>query len=199
MRLLVCFFLSLFFYLPVFSLTDTLPPEAELLESLARYYEQKTQAELAEFQETEKGEWLKYLPSVGVTYTFDNKPRPTASLSTSTLYNAKKSKQARAAKRKAIIQINALAHQQDRLRLRQLLDQYRMEQEALVFQEEILEIDRQLFEIEEAKYRKNQIPPSEFLKIKRGYLVKVFEVGEGRKKLGFLEIELLVVARFLEL
>ena len=176
-------------------LLDTLPPDSLLFQSLATYYHQKTQAELAEFQETEKGEWLKYLPSVGITYTFDNKPRPIATLSTSTLYNAKKSKQARAAKRKAIIQINALAHQQDRLRLQQLLNQYRLEKEALEFQAEILEIDKQLFAIEEAKYEKNQIPPSEFLKIKRGYMVKAFEITEKQRLQEINRGEIIVLAK----
>ena len=79
--------------------------------------------------------------------------------------------------------------------MQQLLNQYRLEKEALEFQEEILEIDKQLFAIEEAKYEKNQIPPSEFLKIKRGYLVKVFELGEGRRELDFKKNEILIIAR----
>lgn len=195
MKLLYLSFLINCLVLPVFGMIDTLPSEAELYESLATYYEQKTQAELTEFEETTKGEWLKYLPSVGITYTLDNKPRPAASLNTGVIYQAKKSKQLRAAKRKAIVQVNRLAHQEDRIRLRQLLDQYRMEQEALVFQEEIFEIDRQLFLIEEAKYEKNQIPPSEFLKIKRGYLVKEFEIRE-KQRLQVIKIgEVFVLAK----
>ena len=197
MKLLYLSFLLSCLVLPVFGITDTLPSEAKLYESLATYYEQKTQAELTEFEETTKGEWLKFLPSVGITYTLDNKPRPSASLNTGVIYQAKKNKQLRAAKRKAIVQVNELAHQEDRIRLQQLLDQYYMEQEALVFQEEIFEIDRQLYLIEEAKYEKNQIPPSEFLKIKRGYLVKVFEVGEGRKELRIELGEILILAKMI--
>ena len=198
MKLLYLVFLCLFLVTSVFGITDTLPSEAELYKSLATYYEQKTQAELIEFEETTKGEWLKYLPSVGITYTLDNQPRPAASLNTGIIYQAKKSKQRRASKRKAIVQVNRLAHQEDRIRLRQLLDQYRMEQEALVFQEDIFEIDRQLFLIEEAKYEKNQIPPSEFLKIKRGYLVKGFELGEGRRKLSIQKGNALVLAKMID-
>jgi len=175
---------------------DTIPSDSLLFQSLATYYEQKTAAELTEFQETKKGEWLKYLPNLGVSYTFDNKPRPSASISSSTIYNAKKNKQARAAKRKAIIQVNQLAHQQDKIRLRQLLSQYQLEVEALVFQAAIFEIDSTLFAIEEAKYQALEIPPSEFLKIKRAYLVKGFGLREGRKELALLEAGILVAARW---
>ena len=176
---------------------DTLPPDAALYQSLEKYYEQKTAAELTEFQENQKGEWLKYLPNLGVSYTFDNKPRPSASISSSTIYNAKKNKQQRAAKRKAIEQVNQLAHQQDKIRLRQLLNQYELEVAAIAFQVEIFEIDKTLFEIEEAKYNALEIAPSEFLKIKRAYLIKGFEVREGRKELALLEDEILVACRCL--
>jgi len=195
MKLLYLSFLINCLVSPVFGITDTLPSKAELFESLATYYEQKTQAELTEFEETTKGEWLKYLPSVGITYTLDNQPRPAASLNTGVIYQAKKNKQRRTSKRKAIVQVNELAHQEDRIRLRQLLEQYRMEQEALVFQEEIFEIDRQLFLIEEAKYEQNQIPPSEFLKIKRRYMVKEFEIREKQQLQGIKIGEVLVLAK----
>ena len=176
---------------------DTLPPDAILYQSLEKYYEQKTAAELTEFQENQKGEWLKYLPNLGVSYTFDNKPRPSASISSSTIYNAKKNKQQRAAKRKAIEQVNLLAYQQDRIRLRQLLNQYQLEVAAMAFQVEIFEIDKTLFEIEEAKYNDLEIPPSEFLKIKRAYLVKEFDLEEERKELALLEDAILVAARWM--
>ena len=43
---------------------------------------------------------------------------------------------------------------------------------------QIIEIDKQLFEMEEAKYERNEIPPSEFLKIKRGVFGEKVS-GEG--------------------
>ena len=175
--------------------SDSLPSQKKLFQSLHTYYEQKTAAEVAEFQETEKGEWLKYLPNLGVTYTFDNKPRPAASISSSTIYSAKKSKQARAAKRKSIKQVNQLAHYQDKIKLQQLLNQHQLEIEALTFQTEIFEIDQILFEIEEAKYKNLEKPPSEYLKIKRAYLVKGFELREQRNRLSILLGEILVIAR----
>lgn len=195
-RIVTIIFSSLLFIGSLFARTDTLPPDAALYESLARYYEQKIAAELSEFQETEKGEWLKYLPNIGVTYTFDNKPRPSASISSSTIYNAKKSKQARAAKRKSIEQVNQLAYHQDKIKLQQLLNQYELETESVVFQAEIFEIDKTLFELEEVKYKNLEIPPSEFLKIKRAYLVKGFELKETQKELQLLVAHILVASKW---
>lgn len=195
-NIVTAIFSLLLFTLHLSARTDSLPATTTLYESLATYYEQKTVAELAEFQETRKGEWLKYLPNLGVSYTFDNKPRPSASISSSTIYNAKKNKQAKAAKRKAIVQVNQLAHQQDKIRLRQLLNQYELEVAAIAFQAEIFEIDKTLFEIEEAKYNALEIPPSAFLKIKRAYLLKKFKLGEGRGVLENRKGEVLVVAKF---
>ena len=69
---------------------DTLPPKEALFASIDSFYAIQTQAELLEYQESRKGEWLKFLPSVGITYTLDGQPRPSIGYSTNIIYSAKK-------------------------------------------------------------------------------------------------------------
>ena len=51
------------------STIDTLPQNDSLLLSLQHYHEQQLQAQLSEFQTSEKGKWLKYIPSLGIGYS----------------------------------------------------------------------------------------------------------------------------------
>ncbi len=67
--------------------TDTLPEKSVLLNAIDSFYQVQTTAQLLEYQSSKKGEWLKYLPTVGMTYTLDGKPRPTISLSSTLLYS----------------------------------------------------------------------------------------------------------------
>ena len=89
--------------------TDSLPPLEMLFHSIDSFYLLKTETELAEFQISKKGEWLKYVPSVGLTYTLDGRPRPAISFSSSVIYRARKDRQTVAAKRRSIIGKNLLA------------------------------------------------------------------------------------------
>ena len=66
------------------------------------------ETELAEFQISKKGEWLKYVPTLGLTYTLDGRPRPAISFSSSVIYRARKDRQTIASKRRSIIGKNRL-------------------------------------------------------------------------------------------
>ena len=80
--LLLCAFFAL----------DSLPPESELMAALESFYQQELEADLMEFQSKQKMKWLKYLPTVGVTYTLEGKPRPAISWSSNLLYSSQKEK-----------------------------------------------------------------------------------------------------------
>ena len=60
---------------------DSLPSETQLLSALEFYYQRQLESELSEFDTPQKMKWLKYLPTLGITYTLDGKPRPAISWS----------------------------------------------------------------------------------------------------------------------
>ena len=174
---------------------DTLPPVEQLYSCLESYHQSLLESELAEYQETTKGEWLKYIPSVGVTYTINNKPRPSVSFSTSTIYQARKNKQLRAAKRNAIQQASNLELQVAKSKLLSLVADYENASSRLDLAYRIHEIDRQLFEMDQAKYEQLEKAPSEWLKIQRAFLLKGYALGELERELGVLKNQVMQLAK----
>lgn len=77
--------------------TDSLPPINDLLHSLEIYYQKQTQAQLTEYQISEKGKWLKYISNVSMGYNLGTSPegnlknilRPAISFNTNTLYQVR--------------------------------------------------------------------------------------------------------------
>jgi len=162
------FLLLAFLQLP----TDSLPAREVLYQSIDRFYGQQTRAELLEYQESTRGDWLKYLPTLGITYTVEGAPRPMISYSTTVLYAAKKDGQRRAAKRQSIIETNRLAAERAKLQVGELLAEYELLLQELAVRRQIVAIDRQLFAIQAAQYEELEIAPSDFLKAKRTYLLQ---------------------------
>ena len=169
-----------------------------LFASIQNYYQQVAHAELLEFQESTKGEWLKYIPNVGMTYTVAGQPRPSVSFSTSVIYQAKKGKQLRAAKIRSIESSTVLLIQQEQRKLLQLIAQYEQELRSLAVATEIQEIETAIFEIQETKFRNRELTPLEYLPLKRNYLQKQYELTEKRKRLDLLIGEILFLGRWVE-
>ena len=176
--------------------SDTLPPVEQLFASIQNYYQQVAHAELLEFQESTKGEWLKYIPNVGMTYTVAGQPRPSVSFSTSVIYQAKKGKQLRAAKIRSIESSTLLLIQQEQRKLLQLIAQYEQELRSLAVATEIQAIETAIFEIQETKFRNRELTPLEYLPLKRNYLLKGYELGEKRKGIDRLVGEILGVGKW---
>lgn len=174
--------------------SDTLPPTNQLLASIDSFYQVKTEAELLEYQTSKKGEWLKYLPTVGIQYTMEGKPRPTLSFSSSILYRAKKDKQSLEAKRRAIIEQNRLEAQKAKESLQQMLDEYNILWQELQTRKELIEIDSLLFQIDQKQYENLEMAPSEFLKAKKSYLQHVQAFRKHRNELFLLRRKILTVA-----
>ena len=150
---------------------DSLPEQRVLLTAIDSFYQLQTENLLLEYQETKKGEWLKYLPTIGLSYTIDGRPRPTASWSSTLLYRARKENTLRAAKRKAIVQCQARAGETAKLKLQDLLLDYNLLLANLEEEKEMLFIEEQLFSIYQMQYDSLEMAPSDFL-IKRKQLLE---------------------------
>ena len=70
--------------------------------------------------------------------------------------------------------------------------------ESITFQKSILEIDRELFVIQSSKYAEAQLKPSEFLQLKRTFLLKEHRVLEMEQELARMEKQILGLAKWKE-
>ncbi len=169
-----------------------LPPLGELYTSIDSFYAAETHANLLEFQEGRKGEWLKYVPDIGLTYTVAGDPRPSVSFNTGILYQAKRDKQRNAARRHSIEEKGALQAARARGKVARLYADFLLRREQLAARRELLAIDEQLFRMEEDRYRQEEISPGDFLNAKRDWLVKQQGVEDLEMELELLRQEILV-------
>ena len=195
-NLLFTLLLSVIFNINLSAQSDTLPPLEKLYESIQIYYQQQANAQLLEYQASTKGEWLKYVPNVGMTYTVAGQPRPAVSFSTGIIYTARKDKQLRAAKVKSIEAATLLLIQQEQRKLLQLVGNYEQELRGLELAIEIQEIEEEIYRIQEAKFYLRELTPLQYLPLKRNYLQKQYELAEKRKGVEVLVGEILVLGRW---
>ena len=156
------------------------------------FYAAEVHANLLEYQENRKGEWLKYVPNVSLTYTIAGDPRPSVSFNTGILYQAKRDKQRNAARRRSIEEKGALQAARARRRVARLYADFLLRREQLAARRELLAIDEQLFRMEEGRYEREEISPRDFLKAKRGWLLKQQEARGLELELEVLRQEILV-------
>jgi len=174
---------------------DTLPPEAELYAALDARYAALLDAELAELRLSNKGSWLRYLPSIGITYTVTGEPRPMIAYSTNTLYLSLRDRQRREAKQHSLQQANRLARDRARQQLAGLLHRYRLLQQELALLENLQAIDAQLYELAFHAYETAQTPPSQFLPQKRAFLNKQLQLFRKRMELEGVAMEVWEMVR----
>lgn len=139
-------------------------------------------ADLAALEYSTKGEWLKYLPNLGVTYTVAGEPRPAISTSTSVLYQARRDKKTRVAARDAARQRNAIELDQELAQLRRLWIRYQAAARRSRVQDDIAIIDKELFKLYEKQYANKEILPEEFLLKKKGFLIQELHREEESQK-----------------
>ena len=169
-----------------------LPPLGDLYAAIDSFYAAEVHADLLEFREDRKGEWLKYVPDVGLTYTVAGDPRPSVGFNTGILYQAKRDRQRNAARRRSIEEKGALQAARARGRVARLYADFLLRREQLAARRELLAIDEQLFRMEEDRYRQEEISPGDFLNAKREWLVKQQGMDDLEMELELLRQEILV-------
>ncbi|PHN00781.1 hypothetical protein CRP01_40465 [Flavilitoribacter nigricans DSM 23189 = NBRC 102662] len=155
-------------------------------QSIDSFHAQQTHSQLLEFKDSKKGEWLKFLPNLGITYALDGQPRPSISLSSGILYQTQKAKQQRASKREQIIQMQQQSAEIAKNQLADLLLQYQQLHNEYRTQQELFAIETDLFRIKEDEYQRQELAPSDFLQAKRTYLLQQQAVEQKEHQLGRL-------------
>ena len=190
-------FISLFFFVSPIRGQSELPLESKLFAALDTFYQAQTAAELAEYQSTNEKKWLKYLPTVGLSYTFDNKPRPTVSWSSNLIYTSFQNKETKQAKQLSIIKKNEIKHQKDRLKLHALIQKYHALEEDIQFLKLLFEYDTQLYEVKKDQADHLEITPSELLKATQAYQKKAYEIFKAKRTLEEVVWEILLLAHYI--
>jgi hypothetical protein len=121
------------------------------------------EADLTELEYSQKGEWIKYLPNIGVTYTVAGQPRPAVSTSTNVFYQAKRDRKEREAAKSAAIKRSQLQIDTELATLNRRWNRYQVARQRLDAYNAVAEIDRDLFKLFQQQYDANEILPEVFL------------------------------------
>jgi hypothetical protein len=191
-----------------FHFIDTLPPTDQLHQSLDTFLDRQFEAQLAEFDESKKGNWLYYLPSVGIGYTpiargsddgsltFNNEPRPTISFSLSQVLTARRRQRDIRAKRESIAANAVLEREKAHRELDRLLHRHALLLLELETMRRVLEIDRQLFVLIQSDYDAARISPQQFLPKQKAMLEAELAVQRKGMEVAGVEVEILNFAHF---
>ncbi len=178
--------------------SDTLPPLATLHASIDTFHAHAAHSSLLELQESRRGNWLKYLPALGLAYTPTGAPRPGLSYSTAVIYQAKKDKQTRATKRLSILEQAQVAARRDKEALFPYLERHLSLRRELAAALQLLELDRELLSYWQQELAAKNIGPVEFLGKRKDFLEKEAGIERLRDRLRELEAEVLAKAHFFE-
>ncbi|MFK7936941.1 MAG: hypothetical protein AB8G22_25730 [Saprospiraceae bacterium] len=189
---------------PPSTVLDSLPPTDSLFTSLQNYHDQQLQAQLAEFQISERGKWLKYIPSLGIGYSLGtdeagnlkNVLRPSISYNTNVIYRVRQDQELRRAKMESIQRTATLQYENEKRQLEGLLRRYHHAESELEFMEQLHQIDTELYEIATVQFHAAEIAPSVYLPKKKTFLEKTFRLLQQRQLVEQLQIEIRIAAKW---
>jgi hypothetical protein len=142
------------------STADTLPPQHILEASIDAFYAQKAQVETTEYKITTKFDWMKWLPSVGIGYALDGKPRPVANYSIDRFYTNAKTKETNKLKIETLQRTAILEAQKLKFEVRILLKKYALMATEITFMQQNLTLEDDIFTIETDKYNRHELRPA---------------------------------------
>lgn len=187
----------------------SLPHDTSLIKSLRNYYDQLKLANVQEYKYQTKNRFLNYLPSIGLEND-NGTVRPTVGYSFGTVVRVIGDEQKR---KQSIISIESktdLDFVKEYNLLKSLLikltvkiENYYHEKTLINDHLELLENDRQLFAIQEDKYKNTEIDVSQFLTAKNtlltkelNYKTKVHNTKKMLSEIKELQAEILQTAKF---
>lgn len=188
------------------SQTAELPSADSLHAALDTFLGRQLDAQLAEFDASKKGNWLYYLPSVGISYApiartgpdgnlvFNSEPRPTLSFSLGQVLTARRRQRDVRAKRESLLANATLEREKAHRELDRLLQRHALLLLELETMRRALDIDRQMFVLIQADYDGAKISPQQFLPKQKALLEAELGVQRKEMEVGNLEGEILVFA-----
>jgi hypothetical protein len=160
------------------------------------------EADLTTLQESKKGAWLKYLPTVsaGLAPAFrqsqdgslNSSLAPTLSigLNSSLIYQAHRDKQQRAATRESIIKRSQLQEDLELAKLHRLQRRLQIETDKLNLHDGVADIDRQLYTLYKKQYDNHDITPEEYLLKRKAFLLQELRNQDQITRIEALQYEI---------
>lgn len=189
------YFLGLFLIISIFSYgqtkidTATFIPGIENLKSdLKKYYDDKTAAEILEYNYSVKNRWLRFIPTIGFTVV---PLSPILALNTTGLVQYAEHSAQKKAKIMNIERINSLQFEKECISLSyQYLD---LKSKIVVynFKVENFALQTSMFEITKKGYNNNEIPPSEYLNRQIEYNNLISDLKSMEMELNSLKYKIL--------
>lgn len=175
-----------------------LPLVSDLERSLQAFYEDERDAHLIAFDSGTKNNWADLIPSVGVTYTLSNDPRPTISWSPISILNRKDAKRKESLTREALLRSYEVIISDRLYKLRQLVHDYFIDLDELKIKEETLHLDERLYDIEEERYAQNLMKPSEHLREQKRIMLARSIVSSYKQELHKKRSEVIYTAKWVD-
>ena len=186
--------LTIFLLLFNITNTDTIPSTPQLQHSLETYYLQKTQAEIEEYRDKKRWSWLKFVPSIGINTDFGI--RPNLQFSFANMYGLLNDQNKKELKIKSLIKRNELAFNADLLKLHRLLLKRQLAMQDLQHARELLHLDEAIFKIQEDKYDRAELLPTQYLSLKKSILQQRYSIVLKLQAIELLRLEILELARY---
>ena len=178
------------------TISDSLPNRSELFAALRHFHDATIEASCIEYRASERKRWMKWFPSLGLSYNLQGQPRPTIAYGLGQVYTNINDKAVKAAKIESIRKLGALAYQQDSINLEILLKKVAILRGGLEYAEATAKVDDQLWELTKQKYQANEIEPTVYLAALRQQTQRAEEDRKKREEYEILQLEVLKLARF---
>ncbi|MCF8247290.1 MAG: hypothetical protein K9J37_19745 [Saprospiraceae bacterium] len=183
---------------------NQLPSADSLHAALTQYHQRLTAATLAEFDDATPGQWMNYVPSVGIGYNLatdaegriTSKPRPAISFSLAQVLTARRQRLDRRAKRRSIEATADIALDDAHRQLDQLLSKYELLTLELLTMRKLHEIDESLYELAVLDYEAAKLAPSGFLPKRKAFLESELDLLRKEMEVKALEGEILSAAHY---
>lgn len=159
------------------------------------YYNDLSDAQLLQFTDDNKKEWLKYMPSVGLTYTPSGQPRPGISIGSALIYNSYKDKRAKEETIRSIKLTNQLTADSEVLNFNMLIQQLELMKQDLEHEKRTLQIDTELFEFYTKQHESNQMTPSQYLLKKKDYYNKLESLRKSESAIQLHRLQIIQASR----
>lgn len=143
-----------------------LPELTDLQASVRAYHTKKFEAEVKELDIKDKGRVLRYLPIVGLTFGL-----PTVSWGTEKIANMKQQKAMIQARKQSLEMDNSLKMSDDLGKLSIMYHNINYLISNIDSDKELMQVEKDLFEIYEKQYQNHEITPTEYLQKKKAYLL----------------------------
>ncbi len=177
-------------------MTDSLPPAPQLHAALDTFAARSLAAQLGEFEQTTKGNWMNYTPSVGIGYNLQGKPRPTISFSLSQIFSAQRQRSGQQAKRRSLEASAILDIEDEHRKLDGLLRKLELMALELETMRQVHDIETSLYELAVIDYEAAKLAPSGFLPKKKAFLESSLNLQRKEIELRNLEAEILTFSHF---